>query len=78
MARAVANIAVSEPAGVKAIDPCCGIQTKLVEALSMGIDIVRRDINPIVIHGSRENIAYFGLTGKVDSGQSPTSNSNMT
>ena len=31
----------------------------------MGIDIVGRDINPLVCDGSRENIAYFGLTGDV-------------
>lgn len=60
VARAAANIAVPHPAGVKAIDPCCGIGTVLVEALSMGIDIVGRDINPLVVDGSRENIAHFG------------------
>ena len=65
VARAVANIAVPHPKGVQAIDPCCGIGTVLVEALSMGIDIVGRDINPLVCEGSRENIAYFGLTGDV-------------
>ena len=65
VARAVANIAVPHPKGIQAIDPCCGIGTVLVEALSMGIDIVGRDINPLVCEGSRENIAYFGLTGDV-------------
>ena len=68
VARAVANIAVPIPAGIKAIDPCCGIGTVLVEALSMGIDIEGRDINPLVVDGSRENIAHFGLTGKVGLG----------
>lgn len=68
VARAVANIAVPEPEGIKAIDPCCGIGTVLVEALSMGIDIVGRDINPLVVLGSRENIAHFGLSGDVDLG----------
>lgn len=68
VARAVANIAVPAPEGVKAIDPCCGIGTVLVEALSMGIDIVGRDINPLVVEGSRENIAHFGLTGDVNLG----------
>lgn len=68
VARAVANIAVPNPEGVKAIDPCCGIGTVLVEALSMGIDIVGRDINPLVTDGSRENIAHFGLKGKVITG----------
>lgn len=69
VARAVANIAVPNPAGVKVIDPCCGIGTVLVEALSMGIDIVGRDINPLVVDGSRENIAHFGLSGTVELGQ---------
>lgn len=68
VSRAVANIAVPNPDGVRAIDPCCGIGTVLVEALSMGINIVGRDINPLVTSGSRENIAYFGLKGKVELG----------
>ena len=68
VARAVTNIAVPDPEGIKAIDPCCGIGTVLVEALSMGIDIVGRDINPLVVLGSRENIAHFGLSGDVDLG----------
>src|SRR3954471_25049516 len=68
VARSVANIAVPNPTGIKAIDPCCGIGTVLVEALSMGIDIVGRDINPLVTDGSRENIAHFGLSGDVKTG----------
>lgn len=65
VARSVANIAVPNPTGIKAIDPCCGIGTVLVEALSMGIDIVGSDINPLVLPGARENIAHFGLVGEV-------------
>ena len=65
VARAVANIAIPNPAGVRAIDPCCGIGTVLVEALSMGMNIVGSDINPLVVMGSRTNIAHFGLQGEV-------------
>ena len=65
VARAVANIAIPNPAGVRAIDPCCGIGTVLVEALSMGMNIVGSDINPLVAKGSRTNIAHFGLQGEV-------------
>jgi tRNA G10 N-methylase Trm11 len=65
VARSVANIAVPNPTGIKAIDPCCGIGTVLVEALSMGIDIVGSDINPLILSGTRENIAHFGLVGEV-------------
>ncbi len=68
LARAVVNIAIPHPAGIRAIDPCCGMGTVLVEALSMGIDITGRDINPLVTQGARENIAHFGLVGEVISG----------
>jgi tRNA G10 N-methylase Trm11 len=65
VARAVVNIAAPNPIGLKVIDPCCGIGTVLVEALSMGIDIVGSDNNPLVMKGARENLAYFGLNGQV-------------
>ena len=68
VARAVVNIAAPNPEGLQVIDPCCGIGTVLVEALSMGIDIVGRDINPLVVMGSRENIAHFGFQGEVNIG----------
>jgi len=65
VARAVVNIAVPDPIGIKAIDPCCGIGTVVVEGLSMGIDIVGSDNNHLIIPGARENIAYFGLDGEI-------------
>nr|WP_052129874.1 RNA methyltransferase [Ureibacillus sinduriensis] len=68
VARAIANIAVPNVDGIRAIDPCCGIGTVVVEALSMGIDIEARDINPLVCVGARENIAYFDLEGTVTQG----------
>jgi hypothetical protein len=34
----------------------------------MGINIVGRDINPLVTRGARENIAHFGLVGEVTLG----------
>ncbi|MFJ8237113.1 TRM11 family SAM-dependent methyltransferase [Ureibacillus sp. NPDC094379] len=68
VARAVSNIAVPHTKGIRAIDPCCGIGTVVIEALSMGIDIVGRDIKPLVCKGARENIAYFGLNGTVTLG----------
>ncbi|MCM3161618.1 RsmD family RNA methyltransferase [Metabacillus litoralis] len=65
VARAVVNIAVPKVDNIKAIDPCCGSGTVLVEALSMGINIVGSDNNPLVCPLARENIAYFGLEGEV-------------
>lgn len=68
VARAVVNIAVPNPEGIQVIDPCCGIGTVLVEALSMGIKIVGRDINPLATDGSKENIAHFGYECEVVTG----------
>jgi len=65
VARTVANIAAPNPTNLKLIDPCCGIGTVLVEALSMGMDIIGSDNNPLVMKGARENIAHFGLEGQV-------------
>ncbi|PAE31553.1 RNA methyltransferase [Bacillus sp. 7884-1] len=65
VARAVVNIAIPDPTGIKAIDPCCGIGTVLVEALSMGIDIEGSDNNPVILAGTRENIAHFGFSCEV-------------
>jgi tRNA G10 N-methylase Trm11 len=68
VARAAVNIAIPNSIGIKAIDPCCGIGTVLVEALSMGIDIVGCEINPLIARGARENLAHFGLESKVTLG----------
>ncbi|WP_228745256.1 TRM11 family methyltransferase [Paenibacillus sp. S150] len=68
VARAAVNMAVPHPAGVRAIDPCCGIGTVMVEALSMGVDIAGRDINPQIAAGARTNIAHFGFSGTVTLG----------
>jgi len=68
LARAISNIAIPKIENVRAIDPCCGIGTVLIEALSMGINIVGRDISLFVCIGARENIAYFELDGVVTKG----------
>ncbi|WP_410769968.1 TRM11 family SAM-dependent methyltransferase [Fontibacillus sp. BL9] len=60
MARALVNIGIPDPKGIRAIDPCCGMGNVLIEALSMGVDIFGRDLNPLAIRGARENLAHFG------------------
>lgn len=60
VARALVNIAVPAPHAVKVIDPCCGMGNVMIEALSMGIDIVGRDINPLAVRGARMNLRHFG------------------
>ncbi|WP_227872224.1 TRM11 family SAM-dependent methyltransferase [Paenibacillus albus] len=62
VARAVVNIAAPViTAELRVIDPCCGIGTVLIEALSMGIDIVGYDLNPLALRGARVNLAHFGM-----------------
>ncbi|WP_426450766.1 TRM11 family SAM-dependent methyltransferase [Paenibacillus sp. S-38] len=61
VARAVVNIAVPEGAGRRLIDPCCGMGTVLVEALSMGIGSEGCDINPLAVRGARVNLRHFGF-----------------
>lgn len=68
LARALVNIAAPRPEGLTMIDPCCGIGTVLVEALSMDIPILGRDMNWFVAQGSRKNIAHFGYEGTVELG----------
>lgn len=65
MARAVVNIAVPEPAGARALDPCCGIGTVLLEARSMGVAMDGSDRNPLAVQGARENLRHFGLPDTV-------------
>lgn len=67
-ARAIVNIAVPDPQGLKVIDPCCGIGTVLVEAMSMGIPIEGRDMNKRVVWGSRINLRHFGYEPHVEIG----------
>ncbi|BBH22781.1 methyltransferase [Paenibacillus baekrokdamisoli] len=63
VARAVVNIAAADKAVdvIKLIDPCCGIGTVVIEALSMGIDTVGYDNNPLALKGARINLAHFGM-----------------
>ncbi|WP_338776382.1 methyltransferase domain-containing protein [Metabacillus sp. FJAT-52054] len=68
VARALVNIAVPDPEGLSVIDPCCGIGNVLIEALSMGVHITGRDINPLAVTGARENIAHFGFEADVTIG----------
>lgn len=60
VARALVNIAVPRITGTKVIDPCCGMGNVVIEGLSMGIDIVGRDINPLAIRGARINLLHYG------------------
>ncbi|OBZ08697.1 TRM11 family methyltransferase [Bacillus sp. FJAT-26390] len=68
-ARALVNVAAG-PAieQLRVIDPCCGMGTVLIEAMSMGIDIEGVDLNPLAVRGARINLAHFGYPDRVKLG----------
>lgn len=67
-ARALVNITAPVLDDVRIVDPCCGVGTVLIEALSMGANILGRDMNWFVTSGSRQNIEHFGYEGVIELG----------
>ncbi len=72
-ARAIVNIAAATnkecPSNeLRYIDPCCGMGTVLIEALSMGYSIRGLDVNPLAVRGARMNLSHFGFPDVVKLG----------
>ncbi len=68
-ARAIVNLAAGrDAAAIRMIDPCCGMGTVLIEAMSMGIPIEGVDLNPLAVRGARANLAHFGYPNRVKLG----------
>ena len=61
VARAVVNIAVANNLNAKVVDPCCGIGTVVIEALSLGIDIKGFELNPLIGENAKRNLEFFGF-----------------
>ncbi|MBZ9608011.1 RNA methyltransferase [Clostridium estertheticum] len=58
--RALVNIAVANNLNCSVVDPCCGIGTVLIEAISMDINIKGYEINPYIGENAKANLRYFG------------------
>jgi len=58
--RALVNIAVGNNVDCSVVDPCCGIGTVLIEAISMKINIKGYEINPYIGKNAKTNLRYFG------------------
>jgi tRNA G10 N-methylase Trm11 len=65
VSRAVVNIAVGNKMNSRIIDPCCGVGTIVIEALSMGLSVIGSDINEKIVQGAVRNLEYFDLPGVV-------------
>lgn len=60
VARALVNIAIGNDFSKTLIDPCCGVGTVVLEALSMDINACGSDINKQIASRARDNLEFFG------------------
>ncbi|WP_246311046.1 TRM11 family SAM-dependent methyltransferase [Paenibacillus xylanilyticus] len=60
LARALVNIAIPKVENHRLLDPCCGMGTVVIEALSMGIETRGNDLNPLAVQGARINLPHYG------------------
>lgn len=68
VARTLVNIAVKNDLSLKLIDPCCGVGTVVIEALSMGIDVVGYELNNSIAENAQRNLEFFGYDNVITSG----------
>ncbi|MCE5222538.1 MAG: RsmD family RNA methyltransferase [Clostridium sp.] len=68
VARALVNIAVENNLACKLIDPCCGVGTVVIEALSIGIDVKGYEINKSIAENAKKNVEFFGYKNVITSG----------
>ncbi|MBI9096222.1 MAG: SAM-dependent methyltransferase [Sphaerochaeta sp.] len=59
-ARAVVNIAVGQQIQTRLVDPCCGIGTVVLEALSLAIPVTGYEISWTIANQAKQNVSYFG------------------
>ena len=59
IARSIVNIGVGNDLNKTIVDPCCGIGTVVLEALSMGLDIKGYDLSRDVSYQARLNLDYY-------------------
>ncbi|MCM3174482.1 RNA methyltransferase [Paenibacillus sp. MER 99-2] len=60
LARSLVNIAIPDIQDHRLLDPCCGMGTVVIEALSMGIEASGNDLNPLAVQGARVNLPAYG------------------
>ncbi|MCJ7689625.1 MAG: RNA methyltransferase, partial [Clostridiaceae bacterium] len=60
VSRSLVNIAVGNNLNCSIVDPCCGIGTVLIEAISMNLNIKGYEINAYIGKNAKTNLRYFG------------------
>lgn len=72
MSRSLVNIAVGNDLDCSMIDPCCGIGTVVIEALSMGINIKGYEINKSIASNAKKNLEFLKLEKAITTGNMHT------
>jgi len=67
-AKALVNIAVGDGLNCKLIDPCCGVGTVVIEAISMQINVKGYEINWLIARKAEKNLAFFGYKNVITNG----------
>lgn len=68
LSRALVNIAVEDNINCKLVDPCCGVGTVVIDALSMGVNVKGYEINKPIARNAKENLAFFGYENVITTG----------
>jgi tRNA G10 N-methylase Trm11 len=72
VSRALVNIAIDNDFSCSLVDPCCGIGTVVIEALSIGAKITGYEINPLIAENANKNLEYFGFENRIINGDMHT------
>ena len=67
-AKALVNIAVGDELNCMLIDPCCGVGTVVLEALSMQINVKGYEINSLIAQKAEQNLSFFGYEDVITNG----------
>lgn len=66
LARSLVNIAASNDLNSKLVDPCCGIGTVVIEALSMGLNIKGYELNKCIAENANKNLEFFNYEAVIE------------
>lgn len=72
MSRSLVNIAVGNDLNCSIIDPCCGIGTVVIEALSMGLNIKGYEINKSISNNAKKNLEFLNFEEVITTGDMHT------
>jgi tRNA (guanine10-N2)-dimethyltransferase len=72
VARALVNIGMGINTTHTLIDPCCGVGTVVIEALSLGINAIGYEINSPVAFDAQKNLSFFSFQNVITDGDMHT------